>query len=193
MALATVGNRCLRLCVRERDTERESLMVYVQCENFSVWDYAHTFRTGPVQDKVAPLWKVFPEHRYVCEKQSKHWPPPVSWDLDVPVRDKAWHVTNVWVLFLDTHSNKFDTVFLRNGTRGIKCTAFAIKRHLRVKSACVNSKSGLNLTSSGRLWLWFKCIHTGCTYYLKATHIPQMILYGIGNYLLICISLIVPW
>lgn len=57
------------------------------------------------------------------------------------------------LLFLETHSNKFDTVFLRNGTRGIKCTAFAIKRHLHVKSACVNSKSGLNLTSSGRLWL----------------------------------------
>lgn len=65
---------------------------------------------------------------------------------------------------------KFDTVLLRNGTRGMKCIAFAIKRHLHVKSACVNSKSELHLTSSGRLWLWFKCIHTGCTYYLKATH-----------------------
>lgn len=73
-------------------------MVYVQCENFSVWDYAHTFRTGPVQGKVAPLWKVFPvpmeaaQSRYVCEKQGKHWPPPVHLDLDVPVRDRARHL-----------------------------------------------------------------------------------------------------
>lgn len=35
-----------------------SLMVYVQCENFSVWDYVHTLRTGPVQDETAPLWKI---------------------------------------------------------------------------------------------------------------------------------------
>lgn len=53
-----------------------------------MWDYVHTLRTGPVQDKVAPLWKVFPV------------PMGVGQNTDMFVRNNASVGVHVYVMYL---------------------------------------------------------------------------------------------